>query len=66
MSPTKIHTRIIQHPFANLIQGGRLDSYQESKYELTLSIQGIQPLSSKLLEREGKIFEQVRAKYIPL
>lgn len=66
MSPTKTRTRIIEHPFAALLQGGRLDSYEETKNKVVLSIQGFQPLSSKLIRRGGKIFERVRAKFIPL
>lgn len=57
--------RIIQHPFASLIQGARLDSYREKKDMITLGVQGFQPLSSELFEREGKIYEQVRSKHIP-
>jgi hypothetical protein len=59
-------TRIVQHPFASLIQGARLDSYEENNRKVVLHIQGFQPLFSKLLERDGKIYEQVRAKYVPL
>lgn len=64
--PSSLHTRIIQHPFAPLMQGARLDLYHESMGEVILEVQGFQPLSSKLFERDGKIFEQVRAGYIPL
>jgi hypothetical protein len=59
------NARIIQHPFASLTQGARLDSYREEKDKIILEVQGFQTLSSKLLEREGEIYEQVRAKYIP-
>ncbi|MCC6987347.1 MAG: dual specificity protein phosphatase family protein [Anaerolineales bacterium] len=62
----KTTTRIIQRSFASLIQGARLDSYREEKDKIILGVQGFQPISSKLLEREGKIHEQVRAKHIPL
>jgi hypothetical protein len=59
-------TRIIQHPFSALVQGGRLDSYQEDKREIVLEIQGFQPISSKLIKRDGDIYEVVRARYIPI
>lgn len=59
-------TRIIQHSFADLIQGARLDSYKEGRREIVLTVQGFQPISFKLIRRNGKIYEQVRAKHIPL
>lgn len=58
-------TRIIQHPFASLIQGARLDSYREEKDKIIVGVQGFQPLSSKLFARNGEIYERVRAKYVP-
>lgn len=57
--------RIIQYPFASLMQGARLDLYREEKDKIILGVQGFQPLSSKLFERGEKIYEQVRAKHIP-
>jgi hypothetical protein len=59
-------TRIIQHPFASLIQGARLDSYREEKDKIILGVQGFQPLASTLFERDGEIYEQVRAKHSSL
>lgn len=64
--PTKTRTRIIEHPFATLLQGARLDSYRETKHEIVLSVQGFQPLSSKLIRKGGEIIERVKAKFIPL
>ncbi|MCC6299512.1 MAG: dual specificity protein phosphatase family protein [Anaerolineales bacterium] len=64
--PAKTRTRIIERPFAALLQGGRLDSYGETKHKVVLTVQGFQPLSSKLIRRDGKIIERVRAKFIPL
>jgi hypothetical protein len=58
--------RIIQHPFASLIQGARLDSYREEKDKITLGVQGFQALASTLFERDGEIYEQVRVKNISL
>lgn len=62
----KSRTRIIEHPFASLLQGARLDSYHETKHEIVLSVQGFQPLSSKLTRKDGKIIERVKAKFVPL
>lgn len=66
MSPAKTRTWIIEHPFASLLQGGRLDSYEETKNKIVMGVQGFQPLSSKLIRSDGKIIERVRAKFIPL
>ncbi len=66
MSTTKLRTRILEYPFATLLQGARLDSYRETRYKIILQIQGFQPQSSKLIRRDGKIFERVKAKLIPM
>lgn len=66
MPATRIHTRIIQHPFASLMQGARLDSYQEKDDQIILEVQGFQTASSKLFERDGKLFERVLGKHVPL
>lgn len=66
MSPSRIHARIIEHPFAHLIPGGRFDSFQATRKELILQIHGLQRISSKIYEQEGKLFEKVTCKYIPL
>jgi len=66
MSPTPAQTRIIEHPFAALVQGGRLDSFQENGRELNLTIQGLEITASDVFEREGKLFERVTGKHIPL
>jgi hypothetical protein len=57
---------IVQHSFASLVEGARLDAYHESGTKVVLEVQGFQPLSSKLFERDGKIHERVSAKYVPL
>ncbi len=36
MHPARIHARIIQHPFAQIVQGARLDSSHEGKREFRL------------------------------
>lgn len=64
MTSNKPH--IIQHPFASLMQAARLDSYHERDGKLVLEVQGFQPLSSRLFEKDEKIYEQVRAKYVPM
>jgi Dual specificity phosphatase, catalytic domain len=66
MSPTHAQTRIVEHPFANLMQGARLDSYQENGQELILDVQGLQSMASELFERDGKIIEQITGIHIPL
>ncbi len=66
MCATRIHTQIIQYPFAPLMQGARLDSYQEKDGQIILEVQGFQTASSKLFERGGKILEQVKGKHVPL
>lgn len=66
MRTTRIHTRIIQHPFASMMQGALLNSYDESGRDLILNIQGLQVISSELSERDEKIYEQIVGKYIPL
>jgi len=63
---TRVHTRIIQHPFAQLMHGSRLDSYCENGQNLVLDIQGLQLTTSELFERNQKIFERVVGNYIPL
>ena len=65
MRPTK-HPRIIQHPFAALMQGARLDSFVENGDKLVLRVQGLDVLSSDLSKRDGTIFERVECRYIPL
>jgi len=66
MSPTPVQTRIVEHPFAALVQGGRLDSFQENGRELHLTVQGLEITASDVFERDGKLFERVTGKYIPL
>lgn len=66
MSPTPAQTRIIEHPFAYLLQGGRLDSFQADDHELRLGIQGLKVISSEVFEREGKLFERVTGRHVPL
>lgn len=65
MKPSK-KPYIVQHPFTSLVEGGRLDSYYESDSSIVLVVQGFQPLSSNLFERDEKIHERVHAKYVPL
>lgn len=66
MSPTPAQTYIVEHPFAALVQGGRLDSFQVNGHELHLEVQGLEVLASEVLERDGKLFEQVTARHFPL
>jgi hypothetical protein len=66
MRSARIHTRIIQHPFAYLMQGARLNSFQANGHDIILDIHGLQCVSSEFLERNGKLFEKVICKYIRL
>lgn len=66
MRPARIHARIIRHPFADLLQDARLDSLEEKRGDLLLGVWGLQVISSRLFERDGKIFERVEGRYIPL
>ncbi len=66
MSPAQAQTRIVEHPFASLIQGGRLDSYRENGRETHFEVQGLEVGASEAFEREGKLYERVTGKYIPL
>ena len=66
MRTTQVHPRIVRHPFAPLIQGGLLSSYEEEGSDLVLDAQGLQVSSSELFEREGKIYERIVGERIPL
>ncbi|HXD09196.1 MAG TPA: dual specificity protein phosphatase [Anaerolineales bacterium] len=66
MSPTPAQTHIIEHPFASLVQGGRLDSFQPNGRELHLEVQGLEISDSEVFERDGKLLERVTARHIPL
>jgi hypothetical protein len=66
MSPTRDHARIIQHPFAHLMQGARMDSFYEYERDLFLYVQGLQVTASELFEQEGRIIERVAGTHIPL
>jgi hypothetical protein len=66
MQSTPVHTRIIQHPFASLMQGARLDSFYDLEQDLFLDVQGLQIATSGLFEREGHILERVTGSYLPM
>jgi hypothetical protein len=66
MSPAPAQTRIIEHPFAALVQGGRLDSFRENGHELHLKVQGLEISTSDVFEQDGKLFERVTGRHIPL
>ena len=66
MSPAPAQTRIVEHPFAALLQGGRLDSYQENAHQILMTVQGLECLNSELFTQDGKIMERVTARHIPL
>lgn len=64
--PVKQLPRIIRHPFAHLMQGARLDSFEEDGNEIHMQVQGLEILESELFERDGVILERVNARHIPL
>jgi hypothetical protein len=66
MSPTPAQARIVEYPFAKLMQGGRLDSYIEKGRELLLEVHGLDVTASDVFERDGKLSEKVTGRYIPL
>ncbi len=66
MSPTRVHTRIIQYPFAPLIQGARLDSFYELEQDIVLDVQGLKITKSELFKQNGKITERIAGSYIPM
>ncbi len=65
MRRPRTHARIVQHPFAPLLQGARLDLYQENADHLIFEIQGFKRTKSELVERKGKIYERADGEYIP-
>lgn len=66
MSPTRISPRIIQHPFAVLMQDARLDSIKENGQEIQMEVQGLEVVDSGLFQRDGIIMERVTGRHIPI
>jgi hypothetical protein len=66
MRPTKIHTRIIQHPFAHLVEGARLESFQAIGRDLILKLQGLDRASSEIYASNGKLFERATGARVAL
>lgn len=66
MSPLRIAPRIVQHPFAVLMQDARLDSYEENGQEIRMEVQGLEVVASELFQRDGVIMERVTGRHIPL
>ena len=66
MTASQDQIRIVEPPFARLMQGARLDSYQENGQGLVLTVQGLQCTKSELFERDGKILERATCAYVPL
>lgn len=48
------------------MQDARLDSYSEAEGTIHMGVQGLEMLTSDVLERDGKIIEKATARYIPL
>jgi hypothetical protein len=66
MPASSTETRIIEHPFASLLQGGRLDSFQENGREILLQVQGLERTASEVFERDSKLLERVTGQHVPL
>ena len=66
MSPIKSNARIVKHPFADLMQGARLDSFEQNGDEVRMQVQGLEIIKSELFENNGDIMERVTARHIPL
>ena len=66
MSPIQSNARIVKHPFADLMQGARLDSFEHSGNEVHMQVQGLEILETELFENNGAIMERVTARHIPL
>jgi hypothetical protein len=66
MRKPRTHARIVQYPFAHLLQGARLDSYQENDGKLIFEIHGFKRIKSELIERNGKIYEHINGEHIPI
>lgn len=66
MCPVRISARIIQHPFAVLMQDARLDSYEENGGGICMNLQGLEVIESGLFQRDGAILERVTARHVPL
>lgn len=64
--PAKQLVRIIQHPFARLMQGARLDSFAENGNEIHMQVQGLEIVGSEIFERAGVIMERVTGRHVPL
>jgi len=66
MSPIQSNARIVKHPFAELMQGARMDSFEHNGNEIRMTVQGFETLDSEIFERGGTIMERVTGKHIPL
>ena len=67
----RYHTRIIQHPFAESLQGALLDSYAEDKHDdqlnVRLTIRALERSApSELFEIDGTVYERLAGIYVPI
>lgn len=62
--------RIVQYPFSASLQGAVLDSYNEQRRGgrsfTALEIRALEPGSSELFEREGKVYERLKGTRFPI
>lgn len=66
MRPTRVHARIVLHPFAHLLPGARFDSFRVLRDNLILDLRGFLQTSSRIFERNGRLFEKVTGSHIPM
>jgi len=66
MSPVQSNTLIVKHPFAELMQGARLDLFEQNGNKVHIQVQGLEILESELFENNNTIMERVTGRHIPL
>jgi hypothetical protein len=67
MSKQRLHTHIIQHPFAPCLQGAMLDSYVERPGGLVLEYHALELDSApEIYEQDGTLVERVRGRFVPV
>ncbi len=70
MRKTHLHTRIIQYPFAAGLQGAQIESVREEErgqlHDLIMEYRAFERKNSELFERDGRIFERVSGRFVPM
>jgi len=69
MAKTRIHARLIQHPFTPGLQGAYLDSFHEkingNRTDIILEYQALEKHSTGLVEKDGTIYENISGTISP-